>query len=309
MPHSTPQTVVVALYKFVSLPDYQQLQQPLYDFCAAQQIKGTLLLAEEGINGTVAGSRTAVDALLEYLQTDPRLAALSHKESYNDEMPFLRLKIKLKKEIVTMGVPGTDPAQFAGERVDFQRWNELLEDPEVLVIDTRNQYEVDIGSFKNAVSPQTDSFREFPAYVQQNLDPEKHKKIAMFCTGGIRCEKSTHYLMANGFNEVYHLNGGILKYLEETPPEQSLWQGDCFVFDNRVAVNGKLEKSIYDQCYACRHPVSPEEMQSAEYEAGISCPHCYGKVSEEKKQRLAERQKQIKLAKQRGEQHIGIKRK
>jgi len=282
-----------------------QLQPGLLDFCLEHDLKGTLLLAEEGINGTVAGSRTGIDALISYLKQDARLAAIEHKESYADEMPFYRMKVRLKKEIVTMGVPGINPNEKVGTYVAPENWNALISDPDVVLIDTRNDYEYDIGTFKGALDPHTTTFREFPQYVASNLDPAKHKKVAMFCTGGIRCEKASAFMMEQGFEEVYHLQGGILKYLENVPKEESLWEGECFVFDQRVAVRHGLEVGDYDQCHACRHPLSPEEMKSSEYVAGISCPHCYDKLSEEKRASVTERQKQMTLAKLRGDAHIG----
>jgi len=297
--------VVSALYKFATLEDYQALRKPLSDLMEDQQVKGTLLLAKEGINGTIAGDRDGIDAVLAWLRSDPRLADLQTKESYEQEMPFYRTKVKLKKEIVTMGVENIDPKKIVGTYVKPQDWNALISDPEVLLIDTRNDYEVQIGTFKHAANPQTETFREFPQYVKENLDPIKHKKVAMFCTGGIRCEKSTAYLKEQGFEDVYHLQGGVLKYLEEVPVEQSLWQGECFVFDNRVAVNHNLEKGQYDQCYACRYPITEADKLSAQYEAGVSCPHCHGKVSELQRARFQEREKQIQLAMQRGEEHVG----
>ncbi len=299
------QIVVAALYKFVRLPDYQALAPKLKDFCDLQDIKGTLLLAEEGINGTVSGTRSAIDALVSYLTADERFAGLSYKESFYEDKPFYRMKVKLKKEIVTMGVEGIDPQKIVGTYVKPQDWNALISDPEVVVIDTRNDYEFNIGTFERALNPVTETFRQFPAYVAENLDPAKHKKVAMFCTGGIRCEKSTAYMKEQGFDEVYHLEGGILKYLEEVPEEESLWRGECFVFDNRVAVNHKLEKGIYDQCHGCRHPITEEDKLSPEYMPGVSCPRCYSQLSEEQKQRFTERQKQIELAKSRNEAHIG----
>jgi len=297
--------IVAALYKFAKLPDYKGLQPGLLDFCLTQDIKGTLLLAEEGINGTVAGSRQGIDALISYLKSDPRLADLEHKESYAEEAPFYRMKVRLKKEIVTLGVPGIDPNYKVGTYVAPEDWNALISDPDVVLIDTRNDYEYDIGTFKGALDPHTTTFREFPEYVANNLDPAKHKKVAMFCTGGIRCEKASAFMMEQGFEEVYHLQGGILKYLENVPEEESLWQGECFVFDQRVAVRHGLEVGDYDQCHACRHPLSPEEVQSAQYVAGISCPYCYDKLSEEKRASVTERQKQMALAKLRGEAHLG----
>jgi UPF0176 protein len=297
--------VVTALYHFVRLENYKEFRQPLLDEMLKYNIKGTLLLASEGINGTIAGSRTATDHLIAWLKNDPRLADFDFKESYTDEMPFYRTKVKLKKEIVTMGVQGIDPNLKVGRYVKPENWNELISDPNTILIDTRNDYEFQIGSFKNAINPDTETFREFPKYVKENLDPNKHKKVAMFCTGGIRCEKSTAYLMEQGFEQVFHLQGGILKYLEEVPEDKTMWQGECFVFDNRVAVNHKLEKGSYEQCYACRYPITKEEMQSHKYQEGVSCPHCFDKVSAQQKDRFAEREKQIQLAKQRGEEHIG----
>lgn len=297
--------VVCAMYKFVRLENYQQMRQPLQETMEANGIKGTLLLAEEGINGTVAGSRAGVNALLEWIRQDARLSDISFKESYDDEMPFYRCKVKLKKEIVTMGVQGIDPREVVGTYVKPKDWNALISDPDVVLVDTRNDYEVQIGTFEGAVNPNTETFREFPEYVENNLDPKQHKKVAMFCTGGIRCEKSTAYLKEQGFEEVYHLEGGILKYLEEVPKEETMWEGECFVFDNRVTVNHDLEKGEYDQCHACRMPITEDEKQSEHYVVGISCPHCIDKVTDEQRERFAERQKQMELAKQRGEEHIG----
>ena len=300
------QIVVCALYKFVNLENFQALRQPLQDLMENAQIRGTLLLANEGINGTVAGPRQAIDQLLKWLKSDQRLADLDFKESYSDRMPFNRAKVKLKKEIVTLGVEGIDPKRVVGTYVSPKDWNGLISDPEVVVIDTRNDYEYQVGTFKNAINPVTTSFREFPQYVKEHLNPEKHKKVAMFCTGGIRCEKSTAYLKEQGFEEVYHLKGGILKYLEEVPSQETLWQGECFVFDERITVNHQLEKGSYDQCNACRMPITEVDKASDKYQQGISCPHCYGIVTAEQKARFAEREKQIALAKMRGEAHIGL---
>lgn len=299
------QTVVCALYKFVTLENFKDLRQPLLDVLEAQQIRGTLLLAHEGINGTIAGSRTAVDALLAWLRSDPRLADLECKESYTDTVPFNRPKVKLKKEIVTLGIEGIDPKRVVGTYVNPKEWNQLISDPDVVVVDTRNDYEYQVGTFKNAINPQTDSFRQFPDFVKANLDPNKHKKVAMFCTGGIRCEKSTAYLKEQGFGEVYHLKGGILKYLEDVPEQETLWQGECFVFDERVTINHRLEKGIYDQCNACRMPITEADKASDHYQQGISCPHCYGKATDSQKARFKEREKQMELARLRGEAHIG----
>ncbi len=302
---SSSAIVIAAMYKFVALPDFKELREPLLDFCLEKGIKGTLLLAHEGINGTVSGSREAIDALLVYLKKDSRLADIEHKESGFQERPFYRMKVKLKKEIVTMGIEDIDPNHIVGTYVEPKDWNALIDDPEVTVIDTRNNYEYAIGSFKNAVDPNTVTFRELPDYVEKNLDPAKHKKVAMFCTGGIRCEKSTAYMKQVGFEEVYHLKGGILQYLEDVPEEETMWEGECFVFDERVTVNHALEKGNYDQCNACRMPITEEEKQSAQYEHGISCPHCFDKTSDAQKARFREREKQMALAQARGEAHIG----
>ena len=297
--------VVCALYKFVRLEDYVELREPLMAVMEQHEIRGTLLLANEGINGTVAAPRESIDALLAWFKQDARLADIVYKESFDTEQPFQRTKVKLKKEIVTLGVEGIDPRNVVGTYVKPTEWNEVISDPEVLVIDTRNDYEIEIGTFKNAVNPKTETFRELPEYVAQNLDPAKHKKVAMFCTGGIRCEKSTAYLKEQGFDEVYHLEGGILKYLEEVPQEESLWEGDCYVFDGRVAVNHALEKSDYDMCNACRMPITAQDRASEAFEQGVSCPKCIDKHTEEQKSRFREREKQVQLARQRGEDHIG----
>lgn len=301
----TNTVVVTALYHFVRLNDFRQYRQPLLDLMNEEGIRGTLLLAAEGINGTVAGSQPAIEKLLGWLKRQAPFSGLSHKESFCDEMPFYRTKVKLKKEIVTMGIEGIDPRHIVGTYVKPQDWNSLISDPDVVLVDTRNDYEVAIGTFKGAINPNTQTFREFPAYVEEALDPKQHKKVAMFCTGGIRCEKSTAYLKQQGFEEVYHLEGGILKYLEEVPEADSLWQGECFVFDNRVTVGHGLVPGHYDQCHACRMPISEADKQSAHFESGVSCPHCYDKVTEERRQRFIERERQVQLARSRGEAHIG----
>ncbi|MDH5391660.1 MAG: rhodanese-related sulfurtransferase [Gammaproteobacteria bacterium] len=296
---------VAALYHFVILDNYKQLRQPLLDKMHELAVKGSLLLASEGINGTVAGSGTAVEQLLDWLKSDSRLASLRYKLSYDDEMPFYRTRVKLKKEIVTMGVQGIDPNQVVGTYVAAKDWNALISDPEVTLIDTRNSYETKIGTFKNAIDPQTESFRQFPDYIKKNHDAKSSKKVAMFCTGGIRCEKSTAYLKQLGYEEVYHLQGGILKYLEEVPEQESLWQGECFVFDNRVSVNHQLEKGRYDMCHGCRLPITAEDKKSLHYQQGVCCENCYDKLSAQQKQRFMEREKQMQLASNRGESHIG----
>jgi UPF0176 protein len=297
--------VVAALYRFAKFPDYESFREPLLEILLTHEVRGTLLLAAEGINGTIAGNRIGIDAVLTWLAKDHRFAGIQAKESYVDENPFYRTKVKLKKEIVTMGVEAIDPTHIVGTYVDAKDWNALLADPEVLLLDTRNQYEVEIGTFENAINPKTDSFREFPEYVRNNLDPKVHKKVAMFCTGGIRCEKSTAYLKQHGFEDVFHLKGGILKYLEEQPETDTKWQGECFVFDNRVTVNHKLEKGIYDQCHACRRPILEKDKGSEFYQKGVSCHHCYDKHSKQQIKRYAERERQMQLAAQRSEVHIG----
>ncbi|GAA0400514.1 rhodanese-related sulfurtransferase [Cocleimonas flava] len=297
--------VVCALYHFVILEDFEALRDPLHQVMEDNGVRGTLLLAREGINGTISGTREGIDAVLVWLRNDPRLAKVDTKESYDDEIPFYRTRVKLKKEIVTMGIETIDPKEIVGTYVKPEDWNDLISDPDVILVDTRNDYEVAIGTFKNAVNPDTTVFREFPAYVEENLNPNKHKKVAMFCTGGIRCEKSTAYLKTQGFEEVYHLQGGILKYLEDVPEENSMWEGECFVFDNRVSVNHQLEKGSYDQCHACRMPITEEDKQHPDFLHGVSCHHCHDQTDEVQKQRYLERQKQIELARQRGEEHIG----
>lgn len=296
--------ICAALYKFVELNDFEAYRQPLYEALVENQVKGTLLLAREGINGTICGTREGVDNVLHFIRSRAEFADIEHKESPSETQAFYRTKVKLKKEIVTMGVDWVDPKNIVGTYVDAKDWNDLIRDPEVLLIDTRNDYEYAVGTFEGAVNPKTDSFRDFPQYVQDHLDPAKHKKVAMFCTGGIRCEKSTAYLKQQGFEEVYHLKGGILKYLEEMPADNSTWNGDCFVFDQRVTVGHGLVQGNYDQCYACRMPITEAEKTSAVYVKGVSCPHCHDKTTPEQKERFAEREKQIQLAKQRGEEHI-----
>jgi len=257
----------------------------------------------------LAGPEKSILELLNYLKTDPlfegNFKGLVHKESWSEKYPFYRMKVKIKKEIVTLGVPGVSPTKVVGKYVKPKDWNSIILDPEVVLIDTRNDYEYAIGTFKDAINPKTNTFREFPEYVKTHFDPKKHKKVAMFCTGGIRCEKASSFMMSEGFDEVYHLEGGILKYLEEIKPEESLWQGECFVFDQRVAIKHGLEVGNFDQCYACRYPLSLEDMQSDKYMPGISCPRCFNAHTPEKIKSLTERQKQIILSKERGENHIG----
>ena len=296
---------ICALYKFTRLDDFEEIQGPLKIFLESLNIRGTLLLAKEGVNGTIAGDNDSIMKSLDYLQKDERLVGLEYKFSYSEKPPFKRLKVKLKKEIVTLGVSNIDPIFSSGTYVKPADWNELVNDPDVVLIDTRNNYEFEIGSFKGSINPNTETFREFPAYTKNNLEKYRDKKIAMFCTGGIRCEKSTAYLKSKGFENVFHLQGGILKYLEEVKEDESLWEGECFVFDDRVAVKHNLELGKYDQCHACRFPITDEDKEHPYYEKGASCPRCYGTKNSSQVSRYREREKQVQLAKSRGESHIG----
>ncbi len=295
---------VAALYHFTRFASPASLQEPLKQLCTEQKITGTLLLANEGINGTIAGPKVGIDAVLAHIRALPGCDDLEVKFSTASERPFARMKVRLKKEIVTMGQPDVDPKARVGNYVDPQDWNELILSPDVAVIDTRNDYEVAIGTFEGAVDPETASFREFPAWWEANKDRFHNKKIAMFCTGGIRCEKSTNYLLGQGVPEVYHLKGGILKYLEEVPEENSTWNGECFVFDGRVSVGHGLKEGPHELCHACRRPILPEDKNRAEFEEGVSCHQCISETSDEDKERFRERQKQIALAKARGERHM-----
>ncbi|MBA3468243.1 MAG: rhodanese-related sulfurtransferase [Herpetosiphonaceae bacterium] len=254
--------VIAAFYKFVDLPDYAELRAPLRAVCDANQVKGTILLAQEGINSTIAGPRAGIDAVLAYLQADPRIGPLEWKEASADTPPFARMKVRLKKEIVTLGMPEANPNFAVGNYVPPAEWNQLISDPSVTLVDTRNDYEVQVGTFKGALNPQTASFREFPAYVEANLDPQAHRKVAMFCTGGIRCEKATALLLNLGFDEVYHLEGGILKYLETVPATESLWEGECFVFDERVTVDHALQRGSYVLDQPTGMPVKADDQES-----------------------------------------------
>jgi UPF0176 protein len=296
---------ICALYKFTRLDDFEEIQSSLKLFLDSLNIRGTLLLAREGVNGTIAGDNDSIMKSLDYLQKDGRLAGLEYKLSYSEKPPFKRLKVKLKKEIVTLGVSDIDPTHSSGTYVKPADWNELINDPDVVLIDTRNNYEFEIGSFKGSINPNTETFREFPAYTKNNLEKYRDKKIAMFCTGGIRCEKSTAYLKSEGFENVFHLQGGILKYLEEVKEDESLWEGECFVFDDRVAVKHNLELGKYDQCHACRFPITEEDKEHPHYEKGASCSRCYGTKNSSQVNRYREREKQVQLAKIRGESHIG----
>jgi UPF0176 protein len=267
-------TTVTAFYKFVTIDDGAALKSRLLKLGRINAIRGTILLAPEGINATISGPGEAIAHVLAWLRSDPRFADLIAKESYAPEHPFQRFKVKLKREIVTFGVPEADPAKRAGTYVPPAAWNALIQDPDVAIIDTRNAYEVELGTFAGAQDPGTKSFREFPDFVKAKLDPKKQKKVAMFCTGGIRCEKASAYLLTQGFDEVYHLKGGILKYLETVPPDESLWRGACFVFDERVALEHDLAPGPYDLCEICGHPVSKSDLDAPELGGGVPCPNC-----------------------------------
>ena len=296
---------VAALYHFARFPDPAALREPLLARCLASGVKGTLLLAPEGINGTIAGMRAGVDAVLAHVRALPGCAALEWKESPADAMPFSRMKVRLKREIVTMGEPDVDPRARTGRYVAPADWNSLISQPDVAVIDTRNDYEVRIGTFEGAISPGTGSFREFPAWWAANRQRFHNKRIAMFCTGGIRCEKSTNWLLSQGVPEVFHLKGGILKYLEEVPETDSTWRGECFVFDQRVSVGHGLKPGGLSLCGACRRPITPDDRADPAFEAGVACPACAGEYTSDDRERFRERQRQMLLAAARGHRHLG----
>ncbi|GJM42495.1 MAG: UPF0176 protein [Ardenticatenaceae bacterium] len=291
--------VIAAFYKFVVLPDYKERRRPLREFCQAQEVYGSILLAAEGINGTIAGSRSGIDAVLAYLRQDTIFSSLTHKESEANFMPFRRMKVRLKREIVNLGRPDITPNKQVGQYVPAAEWNALISDPDVILVDTRNNFEVELGSFQGAINPQTESFNQFPEFVSQNLDPQRHKKVAMFCTGGIRCEKATGYLLEQGFEEVFHLKDGILKYLETVSTDESMWQGNCFVFDARVTVDHQLQPTLVELCPRCKTIIQPHHRTSAHYELGISCPNCAADLTPEQLERAHERQRQLELAAQR----------
>lgn len=297
--------MVAAFYKFSHLPDFQQMREPLKKSCSELGLLGTILLAEEGINGTVSGEEACINALFDRLREDSRLSDLDFKSSWVDEMPFYRMKVRLKKEIVSLGVEGIDPVSEVGEYVAPEDWNELISRPDVRLIDTRNDYEVHLGSFEGAEDPRTRSFREFPGWADEHLDPDIDRNVAMFCTGGIRCEKATAYLLKQGFKNVYHLDGGILNYLEKIEQESSSWQGDCFVFDNRVTVDHSLKQGDYELCPACRMPVTETDRESPKFELHVSCPKCFDRLTPQRREGLLERAHQIELAEERGEKHFG----
>lgn len=297
--------MIATFYKFVAVVKTGDLQKSLKAFCDKHHIKGTILVGSEGINSTIAGREEDVRDLLAFLQSMDEFKDLTYKESWSEDMPFVRMKVRLKKEIVTLGQGPIDPNKVVGEYVNWDQWNDLISDPEVFVLDTRNDYEMRLGTFKGAVDPELENFRDFPAWVKENLDPKKHKKVATFCTGGIRCEKATAWMKQEGFEHVYHLKDGILKYLENIPKEENLWEGDCFVFDGRVGVKHGLEPGGYEQCPSCRWPISEEDKKHEGYEEGVSCYNCHDVLSEERKERSRERWKQVQLADKLGRAHIG----
>ena len=305
MPTHQAKLVVCTLYKFIALDEFVAWRMPILTKLQDCNILGTILLAQEGINGTIAGTVTDIEHFLRWLREQTAIGEIEAKYAIVAQLPFRRTIVKLRKEIVSMGVDEIDPSQSAGTYVEPKDWNALLDEPDVLVVDTRNEYEIKVGRFEKSTNPQTTNFREFPVFAKQHLHPEKHQKIAMYCTGGIRCEKATTFLKQQGFDEVYHLKGGILKYLEQVSPSESKWQGECFVFDERVTVNHQLQKGRYEQCHACRLPISDEDKQSEKYQAGVSCPSCFDRGTKQDKTRYAEREKQMRLAKKRGTTHIG----
>lgn len=296
--------VIAAFYQFANFPEFESWRQPLRSFGEKHQVRGSVLVASEGINGTIAGPREGVDAFLDYIRQDERFASMQHKESFADKQPFGRMRVRPKPEIVKLGIPTIDPTQEVGQYIEPKEWNAIISDPEVVVIDTRNDFEVQVGSFKGALNPKTDAFNHLPEFVETQLDPTKHKKVAMFCTGGIRCEKATAYLLQQGFENVYHLKGGILNYLKEVPETESLWEGNCFVFDDRVTVNHQLEPTFVELCYACQTPITDEIRQSNKYRQGIYCPNCVASLTPEFIAR-AERKQQDRKSRQCVEEKSG----
>ena len=288
--------LVASFYKFVRLNDYRMLREPLLLSCQQHQVTGSILLAEEGVNGMISGQSESVKSVLGYLRSDTRLSDLEHCESLSHEIPFKKMKVRLKNEIVPLRAGELRPDRETGIFVSPEDWNALISDPKITLVDTRNDYEAGIGAFQGAINPKTEYFNQFPDYVANNLDPETHKKVAMFCTGGIRCEKASAYMLQKGFREVFQLKGGILNYLRKIPPEKSLWEGECFVFDGRVSVVQDLVEGSYQSCKSCGRPVSPEERASPNYEEGVACPHCHEKISGKKRAGARERQRQYELA-------------
>ncbi len=302
----TPKTIA-SFYKFAEFPEYKTWKSKLRDWGEELGILGTLILAPEGINATVSGSREGIDQFMKYIQEDSRFTDINPRIAQSVRATFYRLRIITRPEIVTLGDPSIDPKKVVGKYVQPEEWNALIRDPAVKVIDTRNEYEVKVGTFKGAENPHTENFRQWSDYVEKELGPNKKQKIAMFCTGGIRCEKASSHLLENGFEEVYHLKGGILNYLENIPPEESDWNGECFIFDNRVSVTHGLKDGETKLCFGCRWPLSDEDLKSEKYEYGITCPRCFESLNEKKKSSLQERHRQLKLAQERDVPHLGLK--
>jgi len=296
---------IAALYHFTRFDDPSAIRDPLYDLAIQQGVTGSLLLAREGINGTIAGPRAGIDAVIAHIRTLPGCDDLHWKEATAADQPFGKMKVRLKREIVTMGVPDVDPKAKVGHYIEPQDWNDLIAQDDVVLIDTRNDYEVAIGTFDGAIDPHTASFREFPTWWQENKDRFHNKRVAMFCTGGIRCEKSTNYLLGEGVEDVFHLKGGILEYLEQIPAEDSSWTGECFVFDGRVSVGHGLVEGPHEMCHACRRPILPADKTRAAFEEGVSCHQCIDEFDDARRERFRERQRQIALAKSRGKRHLG----
>ena len=299
--------LVATLYKFFKVDDLVALQDQLYAICNKNNVMGTILIANEGVNGTISAKPREIEKTLISIQKDDRFSEIEIKYSSTNKQPFHKMRVRLKKEIVTIGLPEINPNKIVGTYVKPEEWNDIISDPDVILIDTRNKFEIKIGSFKNALDPRTTSFRDFPEWVKKFKQDKTNtnKKIAMYCTGGIRCEKASSLMKEEGFNEVYHLQGGILKYLEQVEKEKSLWEGECFVFDDRVCLTENLEVGSYKMCFACRMPITEDELNDDRYEEGISCLYCYDKTTKDKKERFESRQKQIELSKLRGEKHIG----
>lgn len=296
--------LVASFYHFVKIDDCATLRAAWTTACERREIKGSLLIAPEGINATLSGRAVPMREFIDLLCRDPRFSSLAHKESWVDEEPFLRLKIRLKKEIVTLGIPATDPTTKVGKYVKPENWNALIDEPDVVVIDARNHYETRIGAFRGAIDPQTSSFGEFPQWIKEHSGLDPKTRIAMYCTGGIRCEKASSYMLDAGFEEVYHLEGGILKYLEDVPVEQSAWEGECYVFDRRVALNHDLEPGSYSMCRACGYPLRDNDQNDPKFIDGVACAHCFDETSDEQKASFAERQKQWSLANKTGRSHF-----
>jgi len=303
-----PRFLIAALYHFTSLPDFRELRTVYREQCMQNGIRGTLLLAEEGINGTIAGPEEGMRGFLNFLKSDPRLAGLKHKESWADKEPFVRLKVRLKKEIVTIGIPEVDPTEQVGTYVKPQDWNALISQPDVFLIDTRNTYETEIGTFQGAVDPRTESFGDFPEWVKNHPELTPDTRVAMFCTGGIRCEKASSYMLGQGFKEVYHLEGGILQYLADVSSNESMWDGECYVFDRRVSVDHELKPGRFEMCRACGAPLEQHEREHELYTKGVSCQHCYHQTTDEQKAGFAERQKQVELAATRNKSHFDVQK-